>query len=57
VLVLKKQKKEYEMNLIVYVPPKKQVVIDWLKRRAEVRGWSLSKYVMYLLTKSMEGTK
>jgi hypothetical protein len=42
------------MNLIVYVPPKKQVVIEWLKKQADMRGWSLSKYVMYLLTKSME---
>ena len=45
------------MNLIVYVPPKKQVVIEWLKKQAEMRGWSLSKYVMYLLTKSKEESK
>jgi hypothetical protein len=37
------------MLLQVYVKPKQAPIIEKLKREAEKRGWSLSKYVMYLL--------
>lgn len=35
--------------LQAYYKPSQEHIIEKLKREAEKRGWSLSKYVMYLL--------
>ena len=37
------------MLLQVYVKPNQASVIEKLKKEAEKKGWSLSKYVMWLL--------
>ena len=37
------------MLLQVYVKPSQAIVVEKLKKEAEKRGWSLSKYVMWLL--------
>ena len=42
------------MALVIYHTPKQQALIEKLKKQADKKGWSLSKYVMSILEKEVK---